>query len=182
MGMGVVDDSEFEKDVINSNAHVPSAVISDIIKSGRRPGDMNVPDALRKIIGETSELDSVKDAVDLASHFGISRSSVSAYAQGATSTKTYDETPNKKYLNEAKSRVAVRARKRLMSALKHITDDKMQDAKVGELAVVAKSMAGIIKDMEPTPEMERTQNAPQFVIYAPQVRTESHYETIYAKE
>src|SRR5207249_11223360 len=90
--------------------------IVEINKPGRRLGDNNVPDSLRKIIGAESIESGRKAGLNLASHFGISPSSVSAYSHGSTGTTSYDK-PNEgllNHMNNARERIIKRARGKLL--------------------------------------------------------------------
>lgn len=202
---GIVSDDLFEKELKKSNPLsnsdfnrnsnkipeldtelvITGEVIDTPIK-GRKEGDNEVPDSLRKIIGEEHELNGRQSALQLASDFGISKQSVSAYANGSTSTKSYDKRPNLPHINNAKERVQNHARAKLTKALNHLTSEKLASAKAVDLATIAKSMSGIVKDMEPEPILNGpgTQgiNSPTYVFYAPQIKTENHYETVIAKE
>lgn len=184
MPMGIVSDDEFEKEMnrtVVQDVKIPEVL--PLVKPGRNNGDVNVPDSLRRIIGETSEIDGRQDALALAEKFGISPSSVSAYANGSTSTKTMDKTPNREYINQAKDRVSKKAMKRLLKSIDSITDDKLEGAKASDLASIAKSLSGVIKDMEPEEDANKGDaNKPAFVIFAPQVHQENHYEVTRAKE
>ncbi len=185
MAMGVVSDKDFEKELINSS--VPTtvdAVVNPIVRPGRNSGDNNVPDSLRKIIGETSEIDGRSDALDLASRFGISASSVSAYSNGSRSTDTMNKQPALNHINQAKERISKRARIKLFKALDNITDDKLIDAKAIDLASVARSLSAVVKDMEPEVARDSNEgkNQPTFIIYSPQIREERHYDVINARD
>jgi hypothetical protein len=184
MAMGIVSDEEFNKELDSNQApemKVPE--VMPLVKPGRNKGDNNVPDSLRKIIGETSVIDGRQEALALARDFGISPSSVSAYANGSTSTDSMDKTPNKNHLNNAKERISKRARLTLRKALLHITDDKLSTTKAVELAQIAKSMSGVIKDMEPdNPGPNNGKMEPQFIVYSPQLHVENNYEVIHSKE
>jgi hypothetical protein len=182
MPMGIVSDSDFNKE-LEKNQTPSTAVIKDINK-GRGNGNVEVPNALRKVIGETSEIDGRQAAIDLASSFGISPSSVSAYSNGATSTASYADQPNKSHLEEAKERISKKARNKLLLAMNHITKEKLVDAPARILAGIAKDMSAVVKNMEPdTPKSTvENNNGPQFVIYAPQYRKEEHFEVVQAKE
>jgi hypothetical protein len=181
MGMGIVSDSDFENE-LQKNQTTPKVEIKDINK-GRGPGNVEVPDSLRKVIGETSVINGREEAVKLAESFGISPSSVSAYANGATSTATYADQPNQPHIIQAKEKIARKARHKLMLAIGGITKEKLADASVKVLASVAKDMAAVVKDMEPeVPKNAPINNGPQFVIYAPQYRKEEHFEVVQAKE
>lgn len=184
MAMGLVSDEEFEKAQDNLIPSPNDVTIKELERPGRQDGDNNVPDSLRKIIGETSETEGRASALELAQQFGISPSSVSAYANGSRSTATYDKQPLLQHINGAKERVSKRAMSRLFKALNAITPEKLQDANVRDLSGVARDMSAIIKDMEPeTPKTPAgDSNQPQYVIYAPQFRDERSYEIVHAKE
>ncbi len=159
-------------------------VISGSEARGRGTSNTQVPHALRKVIGETSVINGRRDALELAELFDVSPSSVSAYNKGAHSTSTINE-PNAdtlSHLNNAKMKVSIRARKKLNLALTHITGDKLEEAKVGEIASVARAMAGIIKDMEPDNNNEKNKSNIPFVVFAPVIVNEASYEVVHAKD
>ena len=183
--MGVVNDDEFnleyERLVPSKSNESDIAKVVDI--SSGRGSNPEVPNSLRKIIGETSVIEGRKEALDLASRFGISPSSVSAYTNGSTSTSSMDESPNKPHLIDAKERVSKRARTKLMLALNSLTPDKINESKGVDISNIAKNMSAIIKNMEPeSNDSIKIENKPQFIFYSPQQKTEQSYETIYAKE
>ena len=153
---------------------------------GRKNGDMNVPDALRKIIGETAVIDGREAAIELASDFGISPSSVSAYAKGATSTTTYNQPKESivAHINKSRYRAVKRASKTMNAALGSITQDKLDYADAKDLSTIAKDMSVIIKNLEPqaTPQSVDSTRTPQFVIYAPQFRSEQSFDVITVNE
>src|SRR5438876_2937938 len=90
--------------------------IVEINKPGRRPGDNNVPDSLRKIIGATAIESGREAALNIANQFGISKQSVSAYSHGSTSTTSYNEpSPTlSNHVNNARERVIKKARGKLI--------------------------------------------------------------------
>lgn len=190
--MGIVSDDDFKSELVNSSNKPetkPSVIVPEVVESptkGRGKGNIEVPESLRKIIGETNQLDGRQSALELARSFGISPSSVSAYAHGATSTASYKEPEPEitNHIQNGKNRIARKARAKLFSALKHITDDKLEDAKPIDLANIAKNMSGIIKDMEPpiAPGVNDGSKGPQFIFYAPQLQKEESYDVIVLKE
>jgi hypothetical protein len=200
MPIGIVSDDDFLKELTSTSStkevvpSVPSSVqkvpsIVDIISPpvrGRKSGDTNVPDSLRQIIGETHLLDGRDAALELASDFGISPSSVSAYAKGATSTTTYHETKPSiiQHINKSRERAIKRASKTLNGALKAISQEKLDYADPKDLSVIAKNMSGIIKDLIPEEKSDKESGAatPQFVIFAPTFRTENSFESIVVNE
>jgi hypothetical protein len=170
--------------LIEDNQQAPNPAIISAKPRGRGESNLQVPPALRKVIGETAAIEGRADALDLADRFGISPSSVSAYKVGAHSTSTINE-PNidtLSHINKSKLRVTKRATHRLNLALSHITEDKLAEAKVGEIASVAKSMAGIIKDMSPEDDSNKNKSNIPFVVFAPIIRNELSYEVVHAKD
>lgn len=186
MPMGIVNDSDFESELNNSHTDrtvINEAIIKDMNRPGRVEGDNNVPDSLRKIIGETAITDGRKEALALANEFGISESSVSAYSNGSTSTTTMDKQPNLDHLNEVRARITSKAIKRMAKAIDCITDEKLAEAKPDVLANVARSMGAIVKEMEPEkPKDGEDKNKPVFIFYSPQFRKEEHFEHIFVQD
>jgi transcriptional regulator with XRE-family HTH domain len=180
MPIGIVSDIDFEREV-GIIPKIPE--IKELPTKGRNEGDNNVPDSLRKIIGETSIVDSPSDAIELANKFGISKSSVSAYANGSTSTNSYDKQPNLDHLNRIREQISRKARKTLIRAIDQITDDKLVNAKADTLANVARGMSAIVKEMEPeTPKSISDKTPVQFIFYSPQFHKEEKYEHIFVQD
>ena len=183
MGMGIVSDVELEKEISNT---IPqsSPNINILPERGRGQGNLGVPESLRKIIGEESEINGRKSALDLARTFGISPSSTSAYAHGSNSTSSYNSSDKdlKEHITEAKEKISKRARSKLMLALNSLSPDKMKDLKATDASSVAKDMSVIIKNMEPPKQEGQVVNGPQFVFYAPQFSKEESFDFIEIKE
>jgi predicted transcriptional regulator len=186
MPIGIVSDEELQEELERFKPKVVEGTVVDKPSRGRSDGDNNVPDSLRKIIGEESAINGRQAALEIASSFGISPSQVSAYAKGATSTATYDSPSQSliSHINKSRQRAIKRASKTLNSALAAITQDKLDYTDARDLSGIAKDMSVIIKNLEPqqNPEAEAAAKAPQFVIFAPQFRDERTFETIQVQE
>lgn len=190
MPMGIVSDAEFDIERNNvasrkrEESNSPSATIKDMPTPGRNQGDINVPDSLRKVIGETAISDGPASARALAQAMGISPSSASAYGVGATSTASYADRPNLPHLNKVRLRIQSKASRKLREALDELSPDKLREAKAGEIASVARAMAAIVKDMEPeTPQSDSTkQGGPTFVFMAPPIVKEEVFDVKYVRE
>ena len=191
MPVGIVDDASFEEELKRvSGNHKPKVIEGTVVQKtpkGRSEGDNNVPDSLRKIIGEEALLNGRQAALQIADQFGISASSVSAYTNGATSTASYDS-PSKSlitHINKSRERAVKRASKTLNAALGAITQEKLDYTDADKLSGIAKDMSVIIKNLEPrqeSPSEEAASKAPQFVIFAPQFRDERTFEHITVQE
>ena len=177
MPIGIISDEDFDREVDNTPIVMPKIIQMD--KPGRSPGDLNVPDSLRRIIGETAIEDGRQDALELAESFGISASSVSAYTNGATSTKSYNK-PNEELIssmNDKRLRIANKAQKKLMMTLKHLTSDKLEGADAREISGVAKDMASVYDKMQPKAD-PRDSVQVQFVLYQPEMKRINDYKII----
>lgn len=136
MGMLIVNDDEFDSEAAVAKNQ---KTIDNVIRRpfhGRKPGDNNVPEVVRKM---------VIDDNDLGKELGISQSSISAYSNGATSTKTYHQpvASLKEHVDERDVRIAKVAKGKLLKALRAITDEKVKDAKLGEIAGAARNLAQV---------------------------------------
>jgi hypothetical protein len=186
MPIGIVSDEDFLRELGNYEKSSPeNSLTPEIIpidRPGRSEGDVNIPDPLRQIIGEEAVINGRKAALGLAGMFGVSASSVSAYAKGATSTTTYD-TPKPSiisHINRSRQRASKKASKVLDAALGSITQEKLDYTDAKELAGIAKDMSVIIKNLEPDESQSLRSDspaAPQFVIFAPQFRDERSFGT-----
>ena len=131
MPIGIVQDNEFELEIKRLRDSIPSKESVPLKEShsdhGRNPGDVNVPDSLRQIIGEDAVINGRQSALKLARDFGISASSVSAYAKGATSTTTYDSPSQSiiSHINKSRRRAIKRAQVTLNGALNALTQEKL---------------------------------------------------------
>ena len=178
MPLGIVSDDEFETEV-----NPPQIGIIQAPKSlGKPKGSIDVPDSLRKIIGDNTISDGRKETLELAAAFGIGKESVDSYISGRTS-KGSEKTPLAGFLTERKNRIASKASKKLLQAMNQIDEDKLAECTAPELAAVSRAMSGIIKDMLPEDKTKTEFNqAVQFVMYAPQIAKESSFESITINE
>lgn len=187
MAIGIVSDEDFNSEIERGEKSPPPelkpAQIIEVPRPGRKEGDNNVPDSIRNVIAQESIENGRASALEFAKLVGVSDSSVSAYSNGATSTKTYHKA-NKELADKlAKSKLTIskRAARRLNLALNGITEDKINEAKLTEIALVAKAMSGIIKDMEPPSENKNGDmnfNGPSIVMYNPGFAKEASFDTV----
>lgn len=187
MSIGLVSSSEFEEEMYGLKKSDGQGSIVEKPTRGRESGDVNVPDSLRQIIGETSVIDGRKEALKLASQFGISDSSVSAYSKGATSTATYDKPKESiiAHINKSRQRAIKKASGTLNHALAAITQEKLDYSDAKDLSSIAKDMSAIIKNLEPpTPTNGNGDGVKQtqFVVFAPQFRKEESFDVINVPE
>lgn len=201
MPMGVVNESEFEKELSSLDKPLPTSkpFVTSIKESvlegevlnaptpGRGIGSTEVPDSLRRLIGEEAAINGRKEAVLLSNSLGLSPSSTSAYSHSANSTASYNQVnPGiKNQIVKARERISRKARKVLTSALDNITDDKLSNSKAIDLSTIAKNMSSIVIDMEEdinTGKNGTGNSIRALVIIAPQPIDESKFEVVRVNE
>jgi transposase len=175
--MGIVSDEDFELELSKSDKSQPAiteAAFNDIAR-GRGPVGQ-IPAAIREIIAE----DAIAGvpAREVAEKFGISESSVSAYKHDATSTASYHESDKMlaKANEKVRTEIITTAKARLLEALNHITPAKLADAKVRDVASVAKDMSAVIHNTEPQ-SVNGIGNA-QFIFHVPKSKQEKDFDII----
>jgi len=194
MPIGIVSDSDFaaELDSLASPIRNKTPTKTDTpeetveikdIERGRGKGDVEVPKALRAVLGTHAIESGNKEASVLAERFGISDSSVSAYKTGANSTSSYREPQPDlaERVSNAKLRITSKAQNRLLEAIKQITPEKLADAKLRDLAATAQAMSAVVRNIEPQAQPGNNQNV-NFVFFAPKVRPETDYDIITVNE
>lgn len=188
MPIGIVTDEELQQELdrLKPAVSTPGGRVTIAPPKGRKTGDVNVPDSLRKLIGEESVINGRDSALALAKDFGISPSSVSAYAKGSTSTTSYNEPKPSlvEHLNKSRARRIKQADKVLSAALGAITQEKLDHTDADKLSGIAKDMSAIIKNLEPQKSNEGGdgKSSPQFVVFAPTFRDERTFESITIQE
>lgn len=172
--MLVVDDEDFELELNRLNDS--GAKVVPLPKMGRTEGTKETPESLRKLIaGEALEGGST--AKEISHAFNISPSSISAYKAGATSTDRLTAGKLDTVLVENNQKIGRTAQNKLMKALKHITEEKMADAKLTDLGQVAANMSRIIEKTTPkVPEAPTVQN--NIIFYSPQQIKPENYDVI----
>lgn len=176
MPFGILSDEDFSKELekANSNSNVP---VSNPIEKGRGKNS-EVPEVVREIVGELAT-ESPSSVESISQKFGVSKSSISAYKNGATSTSSYHSPDTKlaEHINGVRTRLAERAQRRLKSALDAITADKIQAARLRDVSSLAKDMASVIEKMTPI-QTNQQNNQVNFVFYSPRERKEDSFEVI----
>lgn len=188
--LGVLTDEEFDKELIKIPSSQPKELVPSIdevsidaiVESLPKPGRGNtpeVPDMVRSLAA--TEAISGNTLEDVAKAFGLSTSSVSAYKNSATSTASYN-TPQKKLASSIdlfRNRITKKASRVLIGTLDSLNEADVLAAKPRERAGIARDMASIISNINPTPK-DTSSDRPnvQFIMYAPPVREESKYEVI----
>lgn len=189
MPLGIVTEKDFEtelgnqKDSEQESVEVP--IVQELPTPGRKEGDTEVPQSLRKLIGESVIEEGRPAGLAIAKFLGLSSSSVSAYSKGATSTASYHK-PNdelKDHLKETRKKISKKAAGKLYKALNVIDENRLNDLTAVEASTVAKNMAVIIKQMEPEQKAPHSfVNAPQITFFVPKMSSEDRFDVIDATE
>lgn len=177
--------SEISKSNESETQNCISGEVIDINR-GRGKGNTAVPNSVRKLIGESVVEEGRPAGLAIAAFLGVSNSSVSAYAKGATSTASYNE-PKKElvdFLGETRKKITKRAAGKLMKSLNVIDEDRLDKLDAVEASNVAKNMSAIIKHMEPPQERNNgvNINMPRITFYAPHIVSEDKFHVVNANE
>lgn len=174
MAMGIVSSDIFDAEIIATSKRAEPQIID--INRGRSNTNA-VPSTMRNVIGEEAIKGTPVD--ELSKIFGISKSSISAYKNGANSTASYnDGDPKlKKHIDTVKESIAGTAREKIIAALSCIDEHKLAEEKLRDVAGIAKDMATVMEKMEGTDKNIGNQ-VNQVIVYAPRMREEDDYKTI----
>ena len=177
MALGIVSDDIFEQEL---EKFLPTAIVVQPKKDGRGhyAGQENVPDSIRKVIGDTHLESGFAAGKEMAEMFGLTREATQAYSQGKLSRTGNPAATLSNHINKTKERIAKKAGRLTLHALNAITDEKLAEAKAGELANVARAASSIVKDMTPDESSNRPQAVTQIILHAPKMATEDKYQTI----
>jgi hypothetical protein len=205
MGLGIVSNQDFESELSNSSSlnrninRTPeidmspdetdngitnsATLIKKYHEHGRNEGDINVPQSLRKLIGDTATFEGRPAGLQLASSLGISNSSVSSYTNPNNSALSESNKSDiDSFLTERKVKISKRAINKLGLAISMIDEDKLKKCSARELSGVAKDMSQVVKHMEPSIDSTSVATPVQFFMYAPEIKTENKYQTVIAKD
>lgn len=208
MPLGIVSNTDYEKDLNPSkNISQPEEIregevenssesnssdkpeeitggLETIAATGRGLGNNGVPPSIRKIVGDSAIEEGSAAAQAIGKFLGLSKSSVSAYARGATSTATYNkpDADLESHLLNTRRKISKKASGKLFKSLNVIDDDSLAKLDALQASTVAKNMAAIIKHMEPEQRNGPTINGPVITFYAPHIVAEEQFDVINVNE
>lgn len=148
--------------------------IRPYFNQGRRDGDQNVPTELRQLAALTALDSTLKDAAEI---IGGSPRQVANYIKGEVSQGKVD--PVLKAVVETKMEQAQEiAIDKLLSSLNKINfEDDKQMSKIDArgLSQIASNLSRVV---EQTREKTNTDDKTRLIIYAPEIKTENHYNSV----
>jgi len=178
MPMGVVSDDEFDVELKRVDESLPVDKSNIIPITRGRGNTKEVTNEMRALIAGCA-IKGEGTGAEIAKEFNVSRSSVSAYKGGATSTTdlgkrtdTELEAKNKK----VKGRIIEKTTSRLEAAIEGITIEKIDQASLRTLSGLAKDMSSVIRSIEGDGDGGGVKT--NINIYAPRMRQEDDYEVI----
>jgi hypothetical protein len=148
--------------------------IRPFFNQGRRDGDQNVPSELRQLAALTALDSTMRDAADL---IGGSVRQVANYVKGEISPGIAD--PILKAVVETRMEKAQEiAIDKLLGSLNKIDfEDKEQMKKIDArgLSQIASNLSRVV---EQTSAKTNTDDRTRLIIYAPEIKNETHYSTV----
>lgn len=177
MPLGFVSDDDFAAEAAALCGKKSSIEISEIAR-GRGNADA-VPMVVREFIASES-IEANGNHKEIGRALGVSTSSVSAYANGATSTTTYKDGNDrlKNHVDAIKERIIKKANSKLISALNSMTQDKLDDSDAKSLSGIAKDMATTIEKLSPKANPLSDETNVHLHIYSPRMKELKDYEII----
>lgn len=172
MAIGIVSNEEFDVELAKFTSSSRQVEHRD-----RNPklSDPNVPASLRQVIQE----EAIKGTPpkELSKIFGVDSNTIGSYKHGYTEN-------TRRNTNEAlvrsgqatRIRIASKAQSKIISAMRFMTDDKLQHAKARDLAGIAKDMSTVVNNMEGNSSNSSNQN--NFVFFSPRTKQSDEYEVI----
>lgn len=151
--------------LIDSPTHDPTITVIPLEQPGNKEKpklskDQRNEIAFRARVGEGQKV--------LAAEFGVSQSAIGEIEQGRTKV-------NENLVQSRIDEVQDVAMQRLLQSLGFITPEKMEKAKISDIANVASSMSKIVSNIR-----GKDSDAPKVIvqIYAPELKSESSFRTI----
>lgn len=177
-----------ESKMVETPVIIPEIVTSDQIKRAGRHNEIgNVPQSIRKLIAEESIENGNKSAKNLVNSLGmnLSDATISTYKNGNISPSNSVSAKDNdllEYINQRKTKLGKKALNKMSLALNGLTAEKMEALEPKELSTIAKDMSIIVDKMQPTQRENEKFQPVQFVIMAPTINNESHYQVVKAKD
>ena len=172
---GIITYSNEIKEEQDARSEESNIVSFSDIKRGRGNKE-EVPESVRAFVA--SEAICGADPEVLSKEFNVSRSSISAYKQGAHSTASYNN-PNADLLAKNQSaidRIIGPAQSKILKAINSITDEKLDGSKARDAAAIASSLSSVVKNLQPE---EKADNRTQINVFVPRKNEEEDYEIVH---
>lgn len=169
----------FLRDLVDNVRESAEGVINLPVRETNPIGKTKqIPDALRSLIGATATIAGEKTA---AEEFGISQPTAHHIKHGHRGTfHDVVEKNDKVAIKNELAPIRSMALEKLKASILAITDEKLQGEEPAKLASIARSMSAVLKDTIVTEDDKDGNEKYQFNIFAPQVKTETHYTTVEA--
>jgi len=174
-----IDNKEQVKPAIDENKVYTPEIVQ--LKHGRGIGTKEVPLSIRKLVA--SEAIAGANVNEISELFNVSKSSISAYKNDATSTASYNDSDEqlKKANDAVRNNIVGRAQKSLLDAIAAITVEKLNESKVNIASSVARDMSTVMRNISPA-DNSGSNNNNRVIIYQPRMREEDDYEVIHVSE
>jgi hypothetical protein len=162
------------------NTELPTAegdvtVITPLHNGGRRPGDKNIPDGLRAIIGAVARVDTLENTAEA---FGISTHHAHELKHGKMSNAQGQDDKLVKDINDKLETPHDIALRKLTESLLAVDINKVDKNKPKDAVMVASALSRIVEQTSPIKRDDDEDKGARLVIYAPTIRQENSYGTV----
>lgn len=144
-----------------------------------RGNKSSTPESVRAFIASEAIAGASPDV--LSEELNISKSSISAYKNAATSTASYNNPDENlaREINNVRARIIGPAQAKIISAINSITEEKLNGSKARDAASIASAMSTVVKNL--SPELGK-ESSVKIAIFAPRKSEEEDYEIITVNE
>lgn len=145
------------------------------ISRGRTPGAPNIPDNLRSTIGALARVSGI---VNTAEAFGVSRTTVQDAKFGTVSGRDQSSPDLINSINAELAPIRESVIDRMKMSIEALTDEKLKLSRPMELSKIAANLSIVLKNTMVEATSRDDRNGNQVVIYAPNQKPVSDYDTI----
>ena len=144
-------------------------------RGGRYPGQTNIPQQFRAMIGAAARLSSTKQ---IAQAVGIGQLAVHNYSRGKTCVAS---APSQSMLEQIEEKT-LGIRDQVLGILSYtvagITPESLENKEPKELSIIARNLSAIMSSTKPPADFgDKTTNA-QVIVFSPEQEKEGKYDTV----
>jgi hypothetical protein len=171
-----ITDLREREEIRHEDSDDDNTTIVPLHNGGRRPGDKNIPESLRSVIGAVARLDTLENTADA---FGISKHHAFELKHGMNSTAQGQDETLVKDINDKLAKPHQLAVDKLVEALTAVDIGRVNKAKPKEVAQVAGILANIAEKTSPIKRDEEDKFGMQLIVYAPSIKQENKYDSVH---
>lgn len=166
------DSNDSESPISNINPNLKVIAKAPI---GKGVGNTDIPQTTREVIAVLAQ---VEKGDNIAKAFDVSNATVSNYKHGKTVHGDESSNPElKTTVEKTIDKITEQAVNKLFSSINQLSEDDIACLGAKDKADIAVKMSKVVTNLKPK-DSGLGVNAPQVLIYAPQILSEDKYKTV----